>query len=82
MAPTEALLHQLVTEAGLPAVESFEVLRGHGFDHEILRATLTDSRQVILRHRPQKPRALPVGLARFLAAHNVPAPALLAGHSF
>jgi aminoglycoside phosphotransferase (APT) family kinase protein len=82
MPPTEALLHQLVAAAGLPPVQSSEPLRGHGFDHEILRATLADSQQVVLRHRQQESRPLPSGQARFLAEHDVPAPALLGGNEF
>jgi aminoglycoside phosphotransferase (APT) family kinase protein len=79
---TEALLHELVARAGLPEVTLFEQLRGHGFDHEILRATLADSQQVVLRHQEQEPRQLPLGQARFLAEHDVPAPALLGGNEF
>lgn len=79
---TEALLHELVAAAGRPAVTSFEPLRGHGFDHEILRATLADAQQVVLRHLQQQPRPLPLGQARFLAEHDVPAPALLGGNEF
>ena len=49
MPTTEHLLHQLGAAAGLPEVRSIEPVRGHGFNHEILRATLADSRQVVLR---------------------------------
>lgn len=82
MTSTEALLHELVESAGLPAVATFVPLRGHGFDHEILHATLADSREVVIRHRPQESRPLPLGRARFLAEHDVPAPALLGGNEF
>ncbi|GAA1661099.1 hypothetical protein GCM10009744_63590 [Kribbella alba] len=82
MTATEALLHEVVASAGLPAVVSFRPVRGHGFDHQILHATLADSRQVVLRHRPQESRPLPLAQARFLAEHDVPAPALLGGNSF
>jgi aminoglycoside phosphotransferase (APT) family kinase protein len=81
MTGTEALLHELVASAGLPAVVSFRPVRGNGFDHQILHATLADSRQVVLRHRPQEPRPLPLAQARFLAEHDVPAPELLGGDS-
>jgi aminoglycoside phosphotransferase (APT) family kinase protein len=82
MRATEALLHEVVASAGLPPVVSFRPVRGHGFDHQILHATLADSRQVVLRHRPQESRPLPLAQARFLAEHDVPAPALLGGNSF
>jgi hypothetical protein len=82
MTGTEALLHELVAAAGRPEVTSFEPLRGHGFNHEILRATLADSQQVVLRHLRQESRPLPLGQARFLAEHDVPAPALLGGNEF
>lgn len=76
------LLHELVAARGLPEVRSYERLRGHGFDHEILRATLADSQQVVLRHQRVEARPLPLGQARFLAKHDVPAPALLGGNEF
>jgi aminoglycoside phosphotransferase (APT) family kinase protein len=82
MRATGALLHELVASAGLPAVVSFRPVRGHGFDHEILHATLADSRQVVIRHRPQESRPLPLTQARFLADHDVPAPELLGGNEF
>jgi hypothetical protein len=82
MPGTEALLHEIVATAGLPEVTSFEVLSGHGFNHEILRATLADGRQVVLRHQQDEPRPLPFGQARFLAEHDVPAPTLLGGSEF
>ncbi|ADB30521.1 aminoglycoside phosphotransferase [Kribbella flavida DSM 17836] len=78
--PGTELLHQLVADAGLAPVRSCTALSGHGFDHEILRATLVDGREIVLRHRPDVARPLPIELARFLAAHDVPAPALLGGN--
>ena len=81
MPATERLLHELVSAAGLAQVRSVEPMRGHGFDHEVLRATLADTRQVVLRHR-QESRPLPLGRARFLADHDVRAPALLGGNDF
>ncbi|WP_432946416.1 phosphotransferase family protein [Kribbella sp. CA-253562] len=79
MSGTESVLHQLVADAGLPPVTEVTAVTGHGFDHEILHAVLADSREVVLRHRPDAPRPAPHALARFLAAHEVAAPALLAG---
>lgn len=81
MPSTNHLLDDLVSAAGLAQVRSVEPLHGHGFDHEVLRATLTDARQVVLRHR-QEARPLPKGRARFLADHDVRAPALLGGNEF
>jgi aminoglycoside phosphotransferase (APT) family kinase protein len=80
MPQTVDLLHDLVAAVGLPEVAAYEPLRGHGFDHEILLATLADGRRVVLRHRPSHPRALPVRQARFLEEHDVPAPRLLGGN--
>ncbi|MGY4765290.1 aminoglycoside phosphotransferase family protein [Kribbella sp. CWNU-51] len=80
MPTTEHLLHELVAAAGLPEVRSTKPLRGHGFNHEILRATLADSRQIVLRRRRQASRPLPHGRTRFLSEHAVPAPALLGGN--
>jgi aminoglycoside phosphotransferase (APT) family kinase protein len=76
MPSTEALLHQLVADAGLPPVATAAPLTGHGFDHEIMHAVLTDGREVVLRHRAGTPQV--DQRAQFLAAHHVPAPALLA----
>jgi hypothetical protein len=42
MTAIEALLPELVASAGLPAVVSFRPVRGDGFDHQILHATLAD----------------------------------------
>jgi hypothetical protein len=109
MPSTTNLVHQLVTAAGLPPVATTTPLTGHGFDHEILHAVLTDGREVVLRHRvapdakpstarpanepstandsspttpAPDPSAAPAQAlfrrSEFLAAHAVPAPALLA----
>jgi aminoglycoside phosphotransferase (APT) family kinase protein len=98
MASTTNLLHELVADADLPAVASATPLTGHGFDHKILHAVLTDGREVLLRHRPASqaspspaapdpssatgapasPTQALFRRAEFLAAHDVPAPALLA----
>ncbi|GAB3833438.1 phosphotransferase [Kribbella italica] len=76
MPGTEALLHQLVADAGLPPVTTATPLTGHGFDHEILHAVLDDGQEVVLRHRAGTP---PLDqLTEFLRAHNIPTPALLA----
>ncbi|WP_165547123.1 phosphotransferase family protein [Kribbella sindirgiensis] len=80
MPSTEFLLHELVAEAGLPEVTSYQELSGHGFDHVILLATLADGARVVLRHRAGSPRPLAVEQARFLADHDVPAPRLLGGN--
>lgn len=49
MPSTELLLHELVAEAGLPPVADAVPITGHGFDHQVVRATLVDSQQVVLR---------------------------------
>ena len=74
-----ALLHELVAAAGLPDVASYRAVTGHGFNNEILHATLVDSREVVLRRLQDASRPLPLGRALFLAHHDVPAPALLGG---
>lgn len=81
MPSTEPLLHKLVAEAGLPEITSYEDLQGNGFDHLIVHATLADSQEVVLRSR-KKSWPLPVGRARFLTEHDLPAPALLGGNEF
>ena len=81
MASTELLLHQLVAEAGLPEVTSYDELHGHGFDHRVVHATLADSQEVVLRSRKES-WPLPVARARFLTEHDLPAPALLGGNEF
>ena len=82
MPSTPDLLHQLVADAGLPPVATATPLTGHGFDHQILHAVLADGHEVVLRRRPDPADATPAQAlfrrAEFLAAHNVPAPALLA----
>lgn len=80
MPSTELLLHELVAEAGLPAVANAVPITGHGFDHVILLATLADGARVVLRHRAAQPRPLPLSQAQFLADHDVPAPRLLGGN--
>lgn len=77
---TELLLPELVAAAGLPAVANAAPITGHGFDHVILLATLTDGRRVVLRHRASDPHPLPTLQAQFLADHDVPAPRLLGGN--
>lgn len=81
MPPTKSLLHELVAEAGLPEVTSYQELSGHGFDHQVVHATLADSQQVLLRSREES-WPVPVGRARFLTEHDLPAPALLGGNEF
>jgi len=65
--------------AGLPEPVSVTPLTGRGFDNLVYRITLTDGQQVILR-RFREPRAPEQARARFLASHEVPAPAFLAGN--
>lgn len=78
-AAATALLGDLLWAAGLPAAVSVQPLGRGGADHEGLAARLADGRQVLLRRRPARgepehPRA------RFLEAHALPAPRLLAGN--
>jgi aminoglycoside phosphotransferase (APT) family kinase protein len=73
------LLRELLAVAGLPPAESTELLTGHGFDHEITVATLAGGRQVVLRRRMNGDPLDPAfSHAGFFAAHDVPAPAVLA----
>lgn len=78
-AAVTATLSDLLWAAGLPAAVALQPLRGRGFDNELLAARLADGRQVVLRRRrtrgePEHTRA------RFLEAHGLPAPRLLAGN--
>lgn len=69
------VLTRLVAEAGLaPVVEAAEIDdQGHGLDNTLIRATLEDGTEVLLRINPAKPTD-PRVRARFLAQARVGAP--------
>lgn len=71
------VLSRLLQEARLPAAVATTPMEGRGFDNEIVAATLTDGRRVVLR-RWREPRTAEHARARFLAHHRLPAPAVLA----
>lgn len=74
---SEELLTELLQQAGLPTAVSVTPLNGRGFTDQINTVTLANGRQVILRVL-SKLRTPAFGRAKFLAYHNIPAPALLA----
>lgn len=69
----------MLEAAGLPDAGSVQKLSSRGFDNIVHRITLADGQQVILRQF-REPRAAEHQRARFLASHDVPAPAFLAGN--
>lgn len=76
---SQEVLIELLTQADLPPAVSLTQQSGRGFDNEISTVTLGDGRLVVLRRYrqardPEWPRA------RFLAQHDLPAPALLAAN--
>jgi aminoglycoside phosphotransferase (APT) family kinase protein len=74
---TEALLGELLQQAGLPAALSWDQIIGRGFENKIYRVALTDGREVLLREYPA-PRESEQQRAAFLEGHGVPAPRLFA----
>lgn len=80
MDPSDAaLLAEFLAVAGPPPASSVTPLTGRGFDSAVYRATLADGQRVALR-RWREPRAPEHLRARFLAGHEIPAPAFLAGN--
>lgn len=74
---TRSLLDEMLRTACLPRATAVELLRGRGFDNEVVVATLADSRKVVLR-RAKEPRSSEAVRVAFLAGQNVPAPDVLA----
>lgn len=76
-AASREVLDELLDQAGLPSAASVTPSADRGFDNEITIVTLEDGCRVVLR-RFREPRPPECVRARFLAAHGIPAPALLA----